>query len=397
MSTRLPVIGPHLALVVAIAFLTADAASAAVALRPLARQRPWAFQSDIFRRHAGPLGAASSGPIAKISSTPSACGTWTELSADQTPFVRDDHSLVYDPVRDRLLIFGGTTASQFPDPYWSNEVWALTLSGSPTLTQVTTSGTPPAARSDASTIYDSVRDRLVVFGGIGPYGAVNDVWELTLSGTPTWSEITPAGTLPPTLAYHTAVYDASRDRMIVFGGYDYGGGGDRNEVWVLTFGRAPTWSQMAPSGTPPSPRSIHSAVYDGPRDRMVVFGGYSSSAATAEQNDTWALSLSGSGSWSQITPNGGPPAIRYGHTAIVDAPRSRMLVFGGFVDDVPYEYGDVWSLSFTSPIKWTQLSPTGPTPVPAPYFASVYDPVRQRMLSFSADEFWALSNLPGTP
>src|SRR5213596_3390455 len=134
MSTRLPVIGPHLALVVAIAFLTADAASAAVALRPLARQRPWAFQSDPIRLHGGPFRVAAPGPIPKTASTPSACGTWTELSSDQTPFVRDDHSLVYDPVRDRLLIFGGTTASQFPDQYWSNEVWALTLSGSPTLT-----------------------------------------------------------------------------------------------------------------------------------------------------------------------------------------------------------------------------------------------------------------------
>ena len=363
----------------------------------MARQRPWAVQTDPIRLHGGPFGVASPGPIPKNASTPSACGTWTELSPDQNPFVRDDHSLVYDPVRDRLLIFGGTTASQ-GDEYWSNEVWALSLSGSPSLTQITASGTPPTARSDATMIYDSARDRLVVFGGIVQSGgASNDVWELTLSGMPTWNEITPAGTLPPTLAYHTAIYDASRDRMIVFGGYDYGGGGDRNEVWVLAFGATPTWSLMTPSGTPPSPRSIHSAVYDGPRDRMVVFGGYSGSSATAEQNDTWALSLSGSGSWSQITPSGGPPAIRYGHTAIVDAPRSRMLVFGGFVDDVPYEYGDVWSLSFTNPIKWTQLSPTGPTPVPAPYFSLVYDPVRQRMISFSADEFWALSNLSGTP
>src|SRR5207244_3512191 len=71
--------------------------------------------------------------------------------------------------RDRLLIFGGTTASQ-GDEYWSNEVWALSLSGSPSLTQITASGTPPTARSDASMIYDSARDRLVVFGGIGPPG-----------------------------------------------------------------------------------------------------------------------------------------------------------------------------------------------------------------------------------
>jgi len=130
---------------------------------------------------------------------------------------------------------------------------------------------------------------------------------------------------------------------------------------------------------------------------MVIFGGYAGGATPSERNDTWALSLAGSGAWTQITPTGGPPAIRYGHTAIVDAPRNRMLVFGGFSNSGPYQYGDVWSLSFTNPIKWSQLSPTGPTPVPAPYFSSIYDPVRQQMVMLSADEFWKLGNLAGTP
>jgi uncharacterized repeat protein (TIGR02543 family) len=345
--------------------------------------------TDAFGRVASPGGPSS---IASVS----ACASWSELSPDQTPFVRDDHCMVYDPVRDRLLIFGGTTASQISGEFWSNEVWSLSLGGTPMLSQVTTSGTPPpVGRAGASMIYDSLRDRIVIFGGVGN-GVHNDVWELTLSGTPTWNEILPAGTVPSVRAYHTAIYDAARDQMLVFGGYDYDGGGDLAEVRILTFAGTPTWSLMTPTGTPPSARSFHSAVYDGPRNRMVIFGGYSGSASTP-QNDTWALSLSGSGTWSEITPNGGPPAIRYGHTAIVDAPRNRMLVFGGFFDDEPYVHQDVWSLSFTNPIKWTQLSPTGPTPVPAPYFASIYDSVRQRMLSFSADEFWALSNLAGTP
>lgn len=301
--------------------------------------------------------------------------------------------MVYDPVRDRLLVFGGTTAS--PGEY-SNQVWVLSLNGPPVLTQVVTVGTPPAARAAASMIYDSVRDRVVVFGGTNGLGLLDDVWELTLSGTPAWSELSPSGSLPPPLAYHTAIYDAPRDRMVVFGGYD-GAGEDQNQVRILTFAGTPTWSLMTPSGTPPVPRSYHTAVYDGPRDRMVVFGGHAEGETPSEQNDTWALALSGSGSWSQITPNGGPPAIRYGQTAVVDGPRNRMLVFGGFVDDAPYEYGDVWSLSFTNPIKWTQLNPSGPTPVPAPYFSSIYDPARQRLLLLSSDEFWTLGNLSGTP
>jgi hypothetical protein len=327
-----------------------------------------------------------------IASVFSACGSWATLSPDASAFTRDGQMMIYDPVRDRLLIFGGFSGAAVGV---TNEVWALSLGATPMLTQFATSGTPPPARGDGSVIYDPVRDRMVVFGG---YGAsfMNDVWALDLSSTPTWSQIVPAGTPPSERHYHSAVYDATRDRMVVFGGYDYTP--NLNDVWVLTFSGTSTWSQMTPSGTPPEPRDSHSAVYDGPRDRMVVFGGSVPNTPDGEGNDAWALSLAGSGSWSKINPGGSStPPTRYGHTAVVDAPRDRMIVFGGYSNLVPYTLNDVWSLSFTNPIRWTQLTPTGPMPAFAYYFASVYDPVRQRMLSLSADEFWALGGLSGTP
>ncbi|HEY3217215.1 MAG TPA: kelch repeat-containing protein, partial [Candidatus Eisenbacteria bacterium] len=202
---------------------------------------------------------------------------------------------------------------------------------------------------------------------------------------------------PPGRVEHSAIYDVTNDRMVVFGGYNESAG-SLNDVWVLAFSGTPTWSPLSPGGTPPAPRYLQSAVYDEPHNRMVMFGGYAPSTTDGETNDAWALSLTGSGSWTLITPNGGPPPTRYGHNAVVDAPRNRMIVFGGF-SDLPafHTLGDAWTLSFNNPIKWTQLGPTGPTPVPAWYFASVYDPVRERVLLSSADEFWALSGLAGTP
>src|SRR5262245_2395033 len=77
---------------------------------------------------------------------------------------------------------------------------------------------------------------------------------------------------PPSARYlHAAVYDAAHDRMVVFGGYS-----SRdlvNDVWVLTFSGTPEWTQLAPAGTPPSARRLMSAVYDPVRNRLVVFGG----------------------------------------------------------------------------------------------------------------------------
>jgi hypothetical protein len=107
--------------------------------------------------------------------------------------------------------------------------------------------------------------------------------------------------------------------MVVFGG---GGASVYNDVWALSLAGSPAWSALAPAGSPPSGRYEHTAIYDPVRDRMVVFGGY-------ELNDVWALSLAGSPAWSPLVPSGGRPSGRYGHTAIYDPVRDRMVVFGG--------------------------------------------------------------------
>ena len=46
----------------------------------------------------------------------------------------------------------------------------------------------------------------------------------------------------------------------------------------------------------------HSAIYDPVRDRMVVFGG--SAVRASNFNDVWALSLAGTPAWTQLTPIG---------------------------------------------------------------------------------------------
>ena len=79
-------------------------------------------------------------------------------------------------------------------------------------------------------------------------------------------------------------------------------------------------------------RSGHSAIYDPVRDRMVVFGGYSGTGYTYFLNDVWVLSLAGMPAWTQLTPTGTPPSARYGHSAIYDPVRDRMVVFGGGSD-----------------------------------------------------------------
>src|SRR5262249_7089447 len=111
-----------------------------------------------------------------------------------------------------------------------NLVSALSLAGSPAWTQLIPVGTPPSGREGHTAIYDPVDDRMVVFGGWDGFNKLNDVWALSLAGSPSWTQLIPMGISPRIRYWHTAIYDPVRNRMMVFGGF---GSYILNDVWDL--------------------------------------------------------------------------------------------------------------------------------------------------------------------
>jgi hypothetical protein len=310
-------------------------------------------------------------------------GTWSARASSAT--ARFYHSAIYDPVRDRLIVFGGWNGDALSD------AWALSLSGAPTWTPITTTGAPPPARYGHTAIYDPVRDRMVVFGGKGTAGLMNDVWSLSLAGTPAWTQASPSGA-PPTARYgHAAIYDPIRDRMLIFGGYD---GGVSAETWALSLA-SPAWSLVSTSGAP-GPHMFHSAFYDPVRDRLMVFGGWNGGGYL---NSTWALTLSGSPSWSAVAAGGPIPSARLGTVIAYDSARDQMLMFGGYGGTF---LNDTWSLSLAGTPTWLPLTPAGP-PAPRDLHAAILDPVRDRMLMYGGNQSgsplsdtWSFSLASGT-
>jgi Galactose oxidase, central domain len=328
-------------------------------------------------------------------------GTWNKL--DTVPSERSFHSTIYDPVRDRMIVFGGWNSSH----QRLNDVWILNLSGTPTWTELIPAGTPPSARNGHTAIYDPMRDRMLVFGGHSSGTQVSDVWELTLSGTPTWNALTTASAAPPARAVHTAIYDPVRDRMIVYGGVTNGPppvySRFLGDAWALTLSGSPTWSQLA-SG--PSSRCGHSSIYDPVGDRMVMFGGEyvydeeDKGIIYVFYNDVWTLALSDLSTWSRLTPGGSLPPGRLCHSAIFDALADRMLVFGAYNHD----YGsanDLWALNLTGDAVWSEIG-SSPAPADRHGHTAIYDPVRHDMVVFggeglgSFDDTWTLT-LSDTP
>lgn len=291
--------------------------------------------------------ASLGGSAARAANTPTQAltndGTWHNLYPASGPDPQEAQAGVYDPLRNRLLIFGGWDGVNS-----LNVTRALDLGPSPAWATIATVGGPPAGRYAHSLVYDSARDRVLVFGGRDAGSFFGDVWALSLAGTPTWTQIIPAGTSPSNRFGHEAIYDPVRDRMLLFGGStsdEYYG--VENDTWELTLGDSPTWTQLAPTGTPPSARRSLTSIYDPIRDRLVVFAGWDNlDTPTSFLDDTYALSLSGDPAWSALAPTDGPPVGRDAIDGVYDATRDRFVVFGGWSGTSMLN--DTWFLDFGS-------------------------------------------------
>lgn len=306
----------------------------------------------------------------------SAPPTWTLLSPGGTAPPTLDGVPVYDSARDRVLLMlnGGTS------------VWSLSLAPL-AWSPVTTSGTPPPAGGGASSIYDPVRDRLVVTAG----AAGNDTYALDLA-TNTWSLLLSPGTVPPRWD-HSAIVAPTLDAMLVYAG----AGGPGNDVLVYPLDAQHTWTTMATSGPTPPGRSQHASCFDAAHNRMLVFGGTNSGGYL---NDVQALTLSGTPTWSPIVAAGGPGARTY-PTASYDRVRDQLLIFGG-ADAGGHYYTDVWALTLSGSPTWTQLIADAGIPQLEPGSSAFYDGRRDRLVvigppvSSPQVTAWAL-NLSGTP
>jgi hypothetical protein len=303
---------------------------------------------------------------------------WTEPHpSGPSPGPRSEKGTIYDATRGRLVMYGGVTASGVA---LFDDAWALSLSDPMTWTALSPDGLRPAGRCGHTAICTEY-SMMFVFGGGGTAGLFNDVWLLDAGGANEWTKVEPAGPAPSARMGHSAICDQASNRMVVFGGRD--SSGDLNDVWTLSLGVVSTWTKLSPAGVPPAAREGHSAMYDPIAARMVVFGGESPSGLL---NDVWALSLGAAPTWTKLSPAGGPPAAREGHSVIYEPALGSMVVFGGDDGWGGHVFDDLWVLSLGGSPSWTVLDPGGESGWGRSFHSAVRDPVRDRMVVFGGYE-----------
>lgn len=199
--------------------------------------------------------------IASQVSAPDFTAGWHQIVTPNSPPGRYTHGLAYDAQRHITILFGGdsTGSSRL------NDTWEF---NGTTWTQIIPAQSPPGrANIDQALIYDAVRARTVLFGGLGASGYLSDTWEY--NGT-TWTQI--AGQAPQERDSHTMVFDSQRGVTVLFGGYSSSGA--LNDTWEY----AGTWHQVSTSQSPTG-RYHHAMAYDTRRNKVVLFGGLNSSNA----------------------------------------------------------------------------------------------------------------------
>lgn len=322
-----------------------------------------------------------------------------DLWTDRTPLApgpgpRTAHALVFDSLGDAAIVVGGANGGfELPDELWRVSAGSPLAGRTPGVWTPIPAAVRPPGRLAHTAIHDPLRDRILVFGGTA-LSLPADVWALALSGgsvsVPEWTKLEATGTIPIPRADHAAVHDPLRDRMVVFGGR-LASGVLTDETLVLDLSDEAGWATEPTTGLRPAARESHIGIHDPVRDRLVIFGG---ARASGLANDTWALSFS-DGSWDELQPGGVLPPARRDHIAIYDAGRDRMVIFGGFANAAPF-LSDVWALEFPG-LTWTELAPVGPQPEGPITHAGVYDPVRDRMIVFGGsynNEAWELTFTP---
>ena len=162
--------------------------------------------------------------------------TWvSETISGTLPAARAHHSGVYDPTTNSLIVFGGYDCAST----YFGDVWVLSnanaVSGTLAWTQLSPTGPGPSPRQSSSAVYNSTTNTLTVFGGDAGGVPFGDIWILSnangTGGTPAWSEIT-ANSGPVARSGHTAIYDSVNNRMTVYGGWN--GSSLVADAWVLS-------------------------------------------------------------------------------------------------------------------------------------------------------------------
>ena len=262
---------------------------------------------------------------------------------------------------------GATTAPTVPAPtntfnyLLSTDVWSRYNTA------------PQPKIINAGTCYDSLRNVYWLVNGensvlISSINYVNQLWKFDNS-TKLWTLVTPLTTGPIDKIYPNVVYDTLADKVVLYGGYS-------SETWVYD-PDANVWLLVPFVGTQPGARVNSSFVYDPDTNTSILFGGQILPVLQTLSNDVWsfdAVLLR----WTQLSvdsASSGPPQAAQVTMAYNTTNKAFVLFFGSLLSTAVgvNNFPQTWYLQLArngKPLTWTRLNVTNPYQCYVDFFSS---------------------------
>lgn len=243
---------------------------------------------------------------------------WVQRFPVNHPAARNSHSMVYDSRRQRIVLFGGRreTDTYQGDPTLFNDTWVWQNGNWAPLSPAAA----PPVRYNAGMTYDVVNDRMVLFGG--SYVDANgdpqpryDTWEF--DGT-NWAQVGASG--QPTVAKPVLAYDAERKEVIMMGidGTTLAG------VMFRYDSTAKTWTKITPAAMPPCVNE-GSMLFQPSNKTLFWMGGICNTGTTSPLDEVYEWDGT---NWTKVTLSNA--SVRaYAQAVAYDSERQNVVIYGG--------------------------------------------------------------------
>lgn len=202
----------------------------------------------------------------------------TQRTPPLSPSPRVSSAMAYDAERRHIVLFGGQYGPAFSETWiWNGTTWQLK----------TPANSPPARVGHAMT-WDPVRKVVLLHGGFVPElgKLVNDTW--AWDGT-NWTQYSPALS-PSARSLHAMTYVPTLERTVLYGGGRLSGDSGMADMWGWD---GTNWTQITP---PQNPGLLKGAAmdFDATRQELVMFGGYNA-VLNMDISETWVYTAGSHG------------------------------------------------------------------------------------------------------
>eukprot|EP00249_Psilotum_nudum_P022868 c28669_g1_i1 orf=521-2389(-) len=299
-------------------------------------------------------------------------------------------------VGSKVVLFGGEGADMQP----MNDTFVLDLSvACPAWRHVHVNSPPPGRWGHTLSCLNG--SWLVVFGGCGRDGLLNDVFVVDLDDQqPRWREVASNARPLPRSWHSSCTLDGTK--LVVSGGCA-DSGMLLSDTFLLDFAvEKPIWREIRATWKPPSRLGHSLSSYGG--NKVLMFGGLAKSGPVRlRSSDVYIIDLSeAEPEWSYVTgsilpggatPGGTVPPPRLDHVAVT-LPGDRVLVFGGSIAGL-HSSSQMFLLDPTEETPtWRLLNVRGQKPDFAwGHSTCVVGGVRALVLGGQTGEEWVLNEL----